>query len=83
MSATRFSTTRELKQHFDKALKGAVELGLIPPSETGLDWETEQVIIAVAKAYPHTSEKLVAKAKAEFVKQLDGTHAREAMGLNV
>jgi hypothetical protein len=72
---------REIRANFDKAIKAAVELGQMPPSDQGFDEWTNDAIVAVAQAYPKTNPSLVRKARQEINGQLSGEHTtrREAM----
>lgn len=79
MSRLGFPTVKEIRKNFDECLKKAMELGIWPPTETGLDTETLAAIREVAKAWPTFNSNLVQKAKTEFSKQLDGTHVKEEL----
>ncbi|MGN2639482.1 hypothetical protein ACTD5D_25620 [Nocardia takedensis] len=69
----------ELRANFEELL-ASVRGGGGLYSESGLDMETEETLWAIARAHPNVPDSLVEAARAEFARQLDGSHAaaREA-----
>lgn len=74
----RPSTVAEIRQTFNKVLKGIVagKLGGCP-TDTGLDQPTYDILNLLARQpHPKRATDIVA-CRTEFARMLDGTHARE------
>ena len=71
MSVTaKFSPTEDSERsNFERALHNAATKGELPPSESGITFEVEKLIIEVAQRFPDTKE-LEAKARKAFEAQL-------------
>ncbi|MET9488641.1 hypothetical protein [Nocardia sp. NPDC006630] len=65
-------TKAQLEQSFDRALLRSIAEGGIA-SGTGLDDETQNTLLAVARAYPNATDELVEAARRAFAGQLDGS----------
>jgi hypothetical protein len=71
---SRYPTDDELRGVFEEELGSAVAGGPLR-TDTGLDMETDEALVAIAMAYPAVSDALVAEARRAFAGQLDGSNA--------
>ena len=70
--SSKFTFTADvLRQNFERALKKALTEGVPAPSDSGLEYEVEKALIAVALAYPKVAG-LEAIARKAFDEQLQG-----------
>lgn len=79
MTLRRRLSDAEIRISFDRCLKDAMELGLMAPTDRGLDDITTAAICVVAQSYPRLYPTQVQKARNELEAQLDGTHERVAL----
>ncbi|MEV0464131.1 hypothetical protein AB0I30_24400 [Nocardia tengchongensis] len=69
-----YPSKAQLKLNFDSALAQVLE-GRGVRTETGLDMETRAALMAIARAHPNVTDKLVEAARHAFGGQLDGGNA--------
>ncbi|MFI1915050.1 hypothetical protein [Nocardia sp. NPDC020380] len=70
-----YPTREQLQSSFERVLS-QVLAGDGLSSETGLDDETQDALLAIARAYPNASEELVEAARHAFAGQLDGSNTK-------
>ncbi|WP_069161909.1 hypothetical protein [Nocardia altamirensis] len=67
-------TDDELRSNFEELL-ASVTSGSGLFTESGVDTETENALLAIARAYPEVPDDLIAAARRAFAGQLDGSNA--------
>ncbi|GAA5082032.1 hypothetical protein [Nocardia iowensis] len=69
-----FPNDDELRSNFEELL-ASVRGGDGLFTESGLDTETENALLAIARAYPEVPDHLITAARRAFAGQLDGSNA--------
>lgn len=59
-------TPKELRTFFNESLKSAIELGLKPKHNGGLDPDTRKALEQIANEYPKSNPESIIKARKAF-----------------